>query len=88
MKKPLFRMNTEHVLGWVGLFLLIVVTKLAERAYGPQQTLAHQVSSWTALRAIDLVGVIGWLADRLPEPTVVTPAVLPTSTRTTGGVRA
>jgi hypothetical protein len=87
MKKPLFRMNTEHVLGYVGLFLMIVVTRLAERAFGPQQTLAQRVSSWMALRGIDLVTVIGWLADRLPEPMVMTPAVLPTSTRTTVGVR-
>ena len=73
MTKHLFPINTEHVLGWVGLFLLIVVATLADRGYGPQQTFAARVSGWLARRAIDAIAVVGWLVDRLPEPAVRPP---------------
>jgi hypothetical protein len=71
MTKHLFPMNTEHVLGSVGLFLLMVVGKLAERGQGPQQTFAGRVSGWMARRAIDVIAVMGWLVDRLPGPAVM-----------------
>ena len=86
MTKHFFPMNTEHVLGSVGLFLLIVVGKLAERAYGPQQTFAGRVSGCMARRAIDAIAVLGWLADRLPDPTALPPQPSP-ATRATVGVR-
>ena len=65
MTKPLFSMDAEHVLGLAGLFLLIVVAKLADRAYGPQQTFADQVSGCLARRAIDAIAVVGWLVDHI-----------------------
>ena len=83
MTKHLFPMNTEHVLGSVGLFLLIVVGKLADRGYGLQQTFAGRVSGCMARRAIDA----GWLVDRLPDGAVLPPHP-PPATRATVGVRA
>jgi hypothetical protein len=77
MTKHLFPMSTEHVLGSLGLFLLIVVGKLADPAYGPQQMFAARVSGCMARRAIDAIAVMGWLVDRLPEPAVLPPHPLP-----------
>lgn len=86
MTKHLFPVNTEHVLGSVGLFLLIVVGKLADRGYSPQRTLTGRVSGSMARRAIDAIAVIGWLVDRLYEPAVLAPDSL-SARRTTVGVR-
>jgi hypothetical protein len=86
MTKHLVPRNTEHVLGSVGLFLLLVVGKLAERGQGPQQTFAGRVSGWMARRAIDAIAVMGWLVDRLPEPAVM-PSHPPRATRAPVGVR-
>ena len=87
MTKHLLPMNTEHVLGSVGLFLLIVVGKLADRGYGPQQTFAGRVSGCMARCAIDAIAVLGWLVDRLPDAAVLPPHP-PPATRPTVGVRA
>ena len=65
MTKQVFPVNSEHALGSVGLFLLILVGKLAERAQGPQQTFADQVSGSLARRAIDAIAVVGWLVDHI-----------------------
>jgi hypothetical protein len=87
MTKHLFHINTEHVLGSVGLFLLILVGKLADQGYGPQGTFAGRVSGCMARRAIDAIAVMGWLVDWLPEPVVLPPHSLP-ATRGTVGVRS
>ena len=87
MTKHLFPMNTADVLGSVGLFLLIVVARLAERGYGPQQTFAAQVSGCIARRAIDAIAVAGWLVDACPSRPVLPPRPLP-APRATVGVRA
>ena len=68
MTKNEFRMNTEHILGCLGLFLLLLIVRLSDIAYNPRHTVAGQVSGFLARRAIDAVAVIGWLADRLPAP--------------------
>ena len=86
MTKHLFPTNTEHVLGSVGLSLLIVVGKLADRGYAPQQTFAGRVSGCMARRAIDAIAVVGWLVDRLPEPAVL-PLHPQPAMRATVGVR-
>jgi hypothetical protein len=65
MTKRLFSVDAEHLLGLAGLFLLIVVAKLADRGYGPQQTFAERVSSGLARRAIDAIAVMGWLIDHI-----------------------
>ena len=84
MTKHWFPMNTEHVLGSVGLFLLIVVGTLADRGYGPQGTFACQVSGRIARGAIDAIAVMGWLVDRLPGPAVLPRQPLPATSATLG----
>ena len=69
---PPFAGNAEELLGWAGVFLLLVVAKLANHAYGPQHTRASRVSAWIARRGIDVAAVIGWLADELPSSTART----------------
>ena len=66
MTKNVFPMNTEHILGCLGLFLLLLVARLSDTADNTRHTVAAQVSGFLARRAIDAVAVIGWLADRLP----------------------
>jgi hypothetical protein len=68
MTKHLFHMDTEHVLGSLGLFLLLLIARLSDSAFNPQHTLAGRVSGFLARRVIDAVGVVGWLFDRLPAP--------------------
>jgi hypothetical protein len=68
MTKHLFHMKTEHVLGSLGLFLLLLIANLSDSAVNPQHTLAGQVSGFLARRAIDAVAIVGWLFDRLPAP--------------------
>jgi hypothetical protein len=65
MTKHLFHVNAEHLLGSVGWFLVLLVARLADRGYGPQQTRADQLSGCLARRAIDAIAVVGWLIDRL-----------------------
>jgi hypothetical protein len=84
MTKHLFPVNTDHVLGSVGLFLLIVVGKLADRGYGPQGTFARQVSGCIARGAIDAIAVMGWLVDRLPGLAVLPRQPLPATSATVG----
>jgi hypothetical protein len=86
MTKHVFPMNTEHLLGSVGLFLLIVVDKLADRGDGPQQTFVGRAFRWLARRAVDAIAVVGWFVDRLPEPAVL-PSHFQPAMRATGGVR-
>jgi hypothetical protein len=72
-----FSMTTEHLPGYLGLFLMLLIGRLADWGYGPQQTFAQRLSGWMARRAIDALGVVGWLADRMPNPPrVVTHAAL------------
>ena len=70
MTKPSIAITTEKVLGWVGLFLLIVIAALANQACRPRPTRAGRLSAWIARRGIDLVATIGWLVDHLPGPAV------------------
>jgi hypothetical protein len=58
----------EHALGILGLFLMLVIARLAPRAYEPQRTSADRLTSFLARRVIDGIAVIGWLADHLPAP--------------------
>ena len=74
---PPFAPNSQKLLGWAGVFLLLVVANLAQQADGPQRTYADRVSRWIARRGIDLVAVIGWLVDRQPWPTKAPSRVLP-----------
>ena len=58
----------ERALGIIGLFLMLVTARLANRAYADQQMGMHRLSGFLARRTIDLIAAVGWLADRLPPP--------------------
>ena len=52
------------VLGRFGLFLMILVCKLAPVASAPNGIGWHRVRGVLARRALDGIGAIGWLFDR------------------------
>jgi len=58
-------------LGVIGLFLMLVVARLATPAYSEHTTVTGYVSGFVARRGIDSIGAIGWLFDRLPARTSV-----------------
>lgn len=60
--------DVGHPLGTVGLFLMLVVARLAGPALATHTTTAGRAGGFAARRAIDAVGVIGRLFDRLPLP--------------------
>ena len=61
-ERALATIGTDHVLAVVGLFMMLVVSRLANlEARG-------RFSGFLARRAIDGVAVVGWLADHLPLP--------------------
>jgi hypothetical protein len=68
MTNTVLSMKTTHALGIVGLFLMLVIARLAPHAYEPQPTTAHRLTSFLARRVIDGIAVIGWVADQLPVP--------------------
>jgi hypothetical protein len=70
MTNRFLSIKTGLVLGHVGLFLMLVIANLADRAYGVQLTRADKLSGFFARRGIDAVAAIGWLFDRLPETAV------------------
>ena len=59
--------DVEHTLALLGLFLALILARLADRGYAPQVTLADRVSGFLARRGIDGIAVIGWLVDHLPQ---------------------
>lgn len=60
--------DVRHPLGTVGLLLMLVVARLAEPALATHTAAAARAGGFAARRAIDAVGIIGWLFDRLPSP--------------------
>ena len=60
--------DVGHPLGMVGLFLVLVVARLAGPALATHTTPAGGVRRFAARRAIDAVAVVGWFFDRLPVP--------------------
>ena len=70
MTNRLLSVEMGHVLGLLGLFLMLVIARLADCAYGVQRASTGRLTSFLARRAIDGVAAIGWLADRLPVPAV------------------
>lgn len=57
-----------HPLGTIGLFLLLVVARLAGPASSTHTTSVGWAVGFAARRTIDVVGLIGWLFDRFPSP--------------------
>ena len=68
MTNKVLSIEMEHALGILGLFLMLVIARLANRAYEPQQTAADRLTSFLARRIIDVVAAIGWVVDHLPAP--------------------
>jgi hypothetical protein len=58
--------DAGHPLGMVGLFLVLVVARLAGPALAAHTTTAGRVSGFAARRAIDAIAIVGWFFDRLP----------------------
>ena len=63
-------LSTEpgHALGTLGLFLMLVIARLAPCAYEAQETAGDRLASFLSRRVIDGIAAIGWLADHLPAP--------------------
>jgi len=68
MTNKVLSIEMGHALGIFGLFLMLVIARLADRAYEPQQTVADRLTSFLARRAIDVVAAIGWVVDHVPAP--------------------
>ena len=68
MTNKVLSIETAHALGMLGLFLMLVIARLAPHAYDPQRGAANRLTSFLARRVIDGIAVIGWLADHLPAP--------------------
>ena len=62
------------MLGVIGLFLMLVIAQLADRAYLHHATLAGRASGFLARRVIDAITVVGLLCDHLPMHAPGTPA--------------
>jgi hypothetical protein len=67
MKNQIHVLDFEHALGVFGLGLLLAVAWLANRGYTAHDTTAGRVGASLARRALDAIGVIGWLIDHLPR---------------------
>ena len=64
------------MLGVVGLFLMLAIARLTDRAYLRHAPLAGRASGFLARRVIDAIALIGWLCDRLPMPAMGTAAAV------------
>jgi hypothetical protein len=68
MTNKVLSIETGHALGRLGLFLMLVIARLASPAYRVQQSTADRLTGFLARRAIDGIAAFGWLIDRLPAP--------------------
>ena len=66
MTNRVLSIETGHTLGLLGLFLMLVIARLANHAYEPQQSAGDRLTSFLARRTIDGIAAIGWVADHLP----------------------
>jgi hypothetical protein len=68
MTNKVLSLEMGHALGIFGLFLMLVIARLANHAYETQLTAADRLTSFLARRVIDGVAAIGWVVDHLPAP--------------------
>lgn len=69
MKKTREVVDENAALGMLGLFLMLLVARLAPPAYSASGGVFGSVSGFAARRAIDAIAAFGWLVDRLlPSP--------------------
>jgi len=61
--------RADTTLGWLGLLLMLVVTRLADQSSQSQPTVGGRLSRFLSCRAIDGIGGVGWAIDRMfPAP--------------------
>jgi hypothetical protein len=68
MRTRLFGRFGALAFGRFGLLLVVLVGELAEVESTPPHTYAQRARAWLARRAMDGIGAIGWLVDRLAWP--------------------
>jgi len=68
MTNKVLSIEMGHGLGIFGLFLMLVIARLANHAYEPQQTAADRLTSFLSRRVIDGIAAIGWVVDHVPAP--------------------
>jgi len=68
-----------HAFGMFGLLLMLLVGKLAQYEVTPQHTYPQRARAWLARLAMDGIGAIGWLVDRLPPQPSGTKREVPAS---------
>lgn len=66
MKTRFFGRFGAHAVGTFGLLLVLLVGELVRYDVTPQHTRPQRARAWLARRAMDAIGAIGWIADRLP----------------------
>jgi len=57
--------RTDATLAWLGLLLILVVARLADQIGQSQPTVGGRLSRFLSCRAIDGIGVVGWLIDHV-----------------------
>jgi len=68
MAHGIFTSGFEQAVGILGLFLILLVTRLADSAYAPHHSAAGRLAGFLARRGIDAIGFVGRLADHIPAP--------------------
>ena len=59
--------------GRVGLVLIVLVALAADRGYSSDNSVRSRITGFICRGVIAAVGVVGWMADRLPsrQPTLI-----------------
>ena len=61
--------RADTTLGWLGLLLILVVTRLADQSSQSQPTVGGRLSRFLSCPAIEGIGVVGWAIDHMfPAP--------------------
>jgi len=66
MRTRLFGRFGAYAFGSFGLLLVLLVGELAAYEATPRRTYPQRARAWFARRAMEGIGAIGWLVDRLP----------------------
>jgi hypothetical protein len=67
MTNRVLSIEADQILPMLGLFLMLMVARLAVHGYSVQQERARGLTGFLARRAIDGIAAMGWMADRLPR---------------------
>jgi hypothetical protein len=68
MRTRLFGRFGAHAFGTFGLLLVLLVGELAQYESALKHTYPERARAWLGRRAMDGIGAIGWLVDRLAPP--------------------